>query len=122
MYIVTGRIYGEGDSSGLSKASVTELGTSNGVSTAANGSFTLVVASNLTMIKISHLGYVDRIMTAGSFNSFETLDSKSELMDEVLVNGSTTKKDNTLLYVALALTAGVVIAKVFAPKPRKVTV
>lgn len=122
MYTVAGTIYGEGDFAGLPGATVSIVGTSNGVSTNARGQFVLAVPSTLSMIKISSLGYADRIMAAGAFRDFETLDVSPNNLDEVIIEPNN-KKDNTLLYAGIGvgvLAIGYMIAKNNNNKPQKV--
>lgn len=120
MKVVIGNVYGEGDYNGLPGASVTEVGTNNGTTTSNSGSFTLVVSSPISMIKISHLGYKDQVISAGSFNSFVTLVPTSIDLDEVVIKND--KKPNYLLIVGGTAIAVLALAEIFRKKPKKVTI
>lgn len=120
MKVVIGNVYGEGDYNGLPGASVTEAGTANGTTTSNNGSFTLVVSSPISMIRISHLGYKDQVISAGSFNSFVTLEPTDIDLEEVEIRNE--KKPNYLLIVGGTALAVLALTQLFGKKPKKVTV
>jgi hypothetical protein len=120
MKVVIGNVYGEGDYNGLPGASVTEVGTANGTTTSNSGSFTLVVSSPISMIRISHLGYKDQVISAGSFNSFVTLEPTDIDLEEVEIRNE--KKPNYLLIVGGTALAVLALTQLFGKKPKKVTV
>ena len=75
--------------------SVMELGTSNGTSTDLDGNFTLMVASQLSEVEISCIGYVSQIWEAASLPRTVVLETDSQFLDELVVIGyGTVKKDD----------------------------
>ena len=76
-------------------ASVVELGTSNGTSTDLDGRFSLMVASQLSDVEVSCMGYVSQIWEAASLPRTVVLETDSEFIDELVVIGyGTAKKDD----------------------------
>ena len=92
---VSGVIY---DEEGLPVigANVVEKGTTNGTITNAEGSFSLHVASDATLV-ITYIGYVtNEISVAGKNTVTVTLKEDSEMLDEVVVVGYGTMKKRDL--------------------------
>ena len=75
---------GQGPVAGVS---VVELGTSNGTSTDLDGRFTLMVASQLSEVEISCIGYVSQIWEAASLPRTVVMETDSEFLDELVVIG-----------------------------------
>ena len=76
-------------------ASVVEIGTSNGTSTGADGSFSLAVSSPDSPIEISCIGYVSQTYDASTAPSTITLKEDSQYLNEVVVIGyGTVRKDD----------------------------
>jgi len=115
-YTITGKIYGEGDyENGLANVSVTEVGTTKGVTTNASGNFSFTVSSASAQVRFSILGYKELVIKANEFNQFETLESEFLDLEEITVtNGN--KKDNTLLILAICATTIIVTATIISKK------
>lgn len=76
-------------------AAVVEQGTSNGVSTGLDGSFSLTVSSPDAPVEISCVGYVTQTFQASMVPGTVTLKEDTEYLDEVVVIGyGTVKKDD----------------------------
>lgn len=76
-------------------AAVVEQGTSNGVSTGLDGSFSLTVSSPDAPVEISCVGYVTQTFPASMVPGTVTLKEDTEYLDEVVVIGyGTVKKDD----------------------------
>ena len=77
-------------------ASVVEKGTTNGVSTDADGNFSLTVGEK-AVLQISYLGYVTQEVTVGDQTQINiTLYEDSHQIDEVVVVGYGTQKKSDL--------------------------
>ena len=76
-------------------AAVVEQGTSNGVSTGLDGSFSLTVSSPDAPVEISCVGYVTQTFPASMVPGTVALKEDTEYLDEVVVIGyGTVKKDD----------------------------
>lgn len=118
--IISGSVYDKFES--LPGANVLEVGTSNGVSTDANGNYQINVASINSMLQISYVGYQTVTLPASQANykSIE-LQQSNEVLDEVTVINNFKKKDYTLWYILGALVVGAITVKVLnRPQPVKV--
>jgi len=62
---ITGRVTGE-NGNGIASASVVEKGTTNGTSTAADGSFTLTISGNNAILIISNVGFASSEVSVGN--------------------------------------------------------
>ncbi|HJP63079.1 MAG TPA: SusC/RagA family TonB-linked outer membrane protein, partial [Mucilaginibacter sp.] len=95
--VVTGKVTDSKDGSGIPGASVVAKGTTVGTVTDVNGNFRLSVASSVTTLTVSYVGYTtkDVALTGAPLNV--TLDPTSTSLNEVLVVGYGTvrKKDAT---------------------------
>ncbi|MDR1723350.1 MAG: carboxypeptidase-like regulatory domain-containing protein, partial [Tannerella sp.] len=81
----------------ISGANIVEKGTSKGISTDADGKFTLTVSENATLV-ISYIGYVSQEITVGSRTNFNiTLLEDSKALDEVVVTALGIKRDQKAL-------------------------
>lgn len=92
---VTGKII---DTNGepIIGANIVEKGTTNGVISDIEGSFSLNVASNATLV-VSYIGYQSSEVVVTSRNSYQiTLSEDSEALDEVIVVGYGTVKKSDL--------------------------
>ncbi|MDR3061059.1 MAG: SusC/RagA family TonB-linked outer membrane protein, partial [Dysgonamonadaceae bacterium] len=77
-------------------ASVVQKGTSNGITTDANGSFTIDVPGNATLV-ISYLGYVTTEVRVNNQQTLSIrLEEDSQLLGEVVVVGYGTQRKVTL--------------------------
>lgn len=95
---ITGTVTSKDDGLPIPGVSVKVKGTNVGVSTGANGKFTLSVPANASSIEISSIGYLSATVTIGSndvINVSLTTDSKSLGEIVVLGYGTVSKKDNT---------------------------
>ncbi|MDR1814348.1 MAG: carboxypeptidase-like regulatory domain-containing protein, partial [Tannerella sp.] len=78
-------------------ANVVEKGTTNGISTDADGKFTLTVRENATLI-ISYIGYVTQEIAVGSRTDLNiTLQEDSKALDEVVVTALGIKREQKAL-------------------------
>ncbi|WP_051697526.1 SusC/RagA family TonB-linked outer membrane protein [Prevotella sp. 10(H)] len=85
-------IYGEP----IVGASVVEKGTTNGVMTDANGSFSLSITFN-SVIQITYIGYTEEVFNASDQDVYNiTLRENTSLLDEVIVVGYGTMKKKDL--------------------------
>lgn len=67
-----------------------------GTPTDIDGKFTLKLPSSATQIKVSYIGYNDKIVTLNQRSTYEiVLESSTESIDEVVVTGAFTRKANT---------------------------
>jgi TonB-linked SusC/RagA family outer membrane protein len=77
-------------------ANVVEKGTTNGITTDADGRFTLQVASNAVLV-ISYIGYAPQEMPVGNNSSFTiTMEEDTQMLDEVVVVGYGTARKSDL--------------------------
>lgn len=86
------------DSGPLAGVAVIEKGTRNGVVTANDGSFTITVASESSVLEFSSLGYATQEIIVGSQRLFNIiLESSNTMLDETVVVGYGTmrKRDVT---------------------------
>ena len=84
-------------------ATVVEQGTSNGVSTDADGAYTLTVSSGDALVEVNCLGYVALVSKASLLPQIVTLSQDNEYLDEVVVigYGEVRKSDLTGSVVAM---------------------
>ena len=84
-------------------ATVVEQGTSNGVSTAADGAFTIAVGSADALVEVSCIGYTTVISKASLLPQIVNLTPDNEYLDEVVVigYGEVRKSDLTGSVVAM---------------------
>jgi TonB-linked SusC/RagA family outer membrane protein len=77
-------------------ANVMEKGTSNGIITDVNGSFSLNVAGN-AILQVSYIGYITQEIAVGNRTDLKiTLTEDSKALDEVVVVGYGTQKKSDL--------------------------
>ena len=82
---------------GLSSVTITEKGTRNGTSTGADGSFTLNVASERSVLVFSYIGYTDQEQRVGSNTSLTvSLTQSNRDLGEVVVVGYGTRRKESL--------------------------
>jgi TonB-linked SusC/RagA family outer membrane protein len=97
--VVTGKVTDAKDGSALPNASVLVKGTKQGTQTAADGTFKLTVAQNVTTLTISSIGFttVDVSIAGKSSVDVALKASASDVLTEVVVSGYATpsKKDIT---------------------------
>lgn len=118
--IISGSVYDKFES--LPGANVLEVGTSNAVSTDANGNYQINVASINSVLQISYIGYETQTIPAAQANykSIE-LQQSNEVLDEVVVINNYKKKDYTLWYLLGAIVIGGIAIKAMN-RPQPVTV
>ena len=94
---VTGKVTNDKDGSPVSGASVVAKGSKNGTQTAADGTFSLTVASSVTKLTITSIGFGSQEVTIGSGPANVVLTATAEGLSEVVVIGYGTarKKDLT---------------------------
>ena len=95
---VTGKVTDEKNGAPLVAASVTVKGTNNGTTTAADGTFSINVASNQTTLVVTFLNYATKeIQIAGKNSINVALSQSADQLSEVVVigYGSVRKKDLT---------------------------
>ncbi|HEU4573405.1 MAG TPA: SusC/RagA family TonB-linked outer membrane protein, partial [Chitinophagaceae bacterium] len=95
---VTGKVTDSKDGSPIVSASVVAKGSSRGTTTAADGSFSLTVSSNVSMLVISSVGYGTQEVAIGADNTVSvTLTPSGQDLNVVVVTGygTTRKKDLT---------------------------
>ncbi|UOR05709.1 TonB-dependent receptor [Hymenobacter aerilatus] len=93
---VSGRVIGP-DGGGIPGVTVLEQGTTNGISTGAEGNYTLTVQPNATLV-FSAIGYVGQTVPVGAQSVINvTLSNNETLLNEAVVvgYGSQTKADLT---------------------------
>ncbi|HTI60817.1 SusC/RagA family TonB-linked outer membrane protein [Mucilaginibacter sp.] len=95
--VVTGKVTDSKDGSGIPGASVVAKGTTVGTVTDVNGSFRLSVASSVTTLTVSYVGYTTKDVTLTGAPLNVALEPTSTSLNEVLVIGYGTvrKKDAT---------------------------
>ncbi|HEX8269764.1 MAG TPA: carboxypeptidase-like regulatory domain-containing protein [Flavobacterium sp.] len=108
MYI-SGKVLDK-DKRAIPGANIDEFGTPFGATADENGHFDMYVASPENMLVFKHLSYESKMVKAKDFNSYVQLADGSTTLDEVIISGNA-KKDNTLLYVLLAVAGTVIVAK-----------
>ncbi len=89
---VTGRV---SDAKGelLIGVTVSEVGTTNGVLTDVNGTYTIALTSSNPTLKFTYLGFKEQIVEVGKKNVVDiALDENVELLDEVVVVGFGSQK------------------------------
>src|SRR5690348_7284825 len=94
---VTGKVTSSDDGSPVPGANVVEKGTNNGVSTDADGNFTINVGDNAVLV-VSFVGYQSKELTVGAQSSVSIgLDADVTQLSEIVVigYGETTVKDAT---------------------------
>jgi TonB-dependent starch-binding outer membrane protein SusC len=94
---VTGKVISAEDNAGLPGVNVLEKGTSNGTVTDANGSYSVTVGDNSTLV-FSFVGYASQEISVGAQSSINvTLQPDVTALSEVVVigYGETTKRDAT---------------------------
>ena len=101
---VTGKVTDSKNGTVLAGASVLVKGTTQGISTDANGVFTLKVPATATTLVISSIGFETRQVTIGIGNMLVQLDQVNAALNEVVVigYGSTRKKDLTGSVVSIS--------------------
>lgn len=89
---ISGRVSGS-DGGGLPGATILEQGTTNGISTNADGAFTFSVKPNATLV-VSSVGYVTQTIPVGSRATFNVtlVVSATELAEAVVVGYGTQSK------------------------------
>ncbi len=95
---VSGKVTGDKDGSPIGGASVVAKGAKSGTQTAADGTFSLSVASSVTQLVISSIGFGSQEVTIGSGPVNVVLNATSEGLTEVIVSigyGTARKKDLT---------------------------
>ena len=100
---VTGKVTTSDEGSGLPGVTVLEKGTGNGTVTDADGSYTLKVGSNATLV-FSFVGYKSKEVAVGTQNSINvSLESDVTALSEVVVvgYGSQEKRDVTGATISL---------------------
>lgn len=106
--IITGKVVDE-NNKGIADVNVYERNGSGNTRTDANGNFSLKVGSLDGDLQFSHLSYGKETISIYAFNQskvFEFL-PQHETLEEVVIGGSSKKKDHTALY--LLLLAGVLV-------------
>lgn len=95
---ITGKVTDSGNSGGLPGASVVLKGTTTGVSTDANGNYSITVPNNGGTLTFSFVGYAMKEVQIGNQSTINiTLASDDALLQEVVVTGyqSLRKRDIT---------------------------
>ena len=96
---VTGKVTDEKNGAPLVAASVAVKGTNKGTTTAADGTFSINVASNQTTLVVTLLNYATKeVQIAGKNNISVSLSQSTDQLSDVVVigYGSVRKKDLTL--------------------------
>ena len=105
--VISGRVVGS-DGGALPGATVLEQGTTNGISTGADGAFSLSVRPGATLV-ISSLGYTTQTLAVGSRTTFNvTLAASSSTLDEAVVVGYGTQSKADLTGSVTQLSGSVV--------------
>ena len=85
---ITGTVTSKEDGLPVPGVSVKVKGSNIGVSTAANGKFSLSVPSNATVLNFSSLGFASMAVTIGSSNTMNvTLETDQKYLSEIVVVG-----------------------------------
>ncbi len=93
---ITGKVNDE-KGQGLPGVTVVEKGTTNGITTDADGVFTLNVQDAGAVLIISYIGYLTQEITVGTKASFDiTLVADTKVLEEVVVVGYGTQKRKDL--------------------------
>ncbi|WP_343530905.1 TonB-dependent receptor [Pedobacter sp.] len=110
---ITGTVISKEDGQPIPGVSVKVKGTNIGVSTGANGKYSLSVPSTATALEISSIGFVKQTITIGSSNVVNaSLENDAQSLGEVMVIGyGTTKKES---YTGSATVLG---SKTFEARP-----
>ncbi|WP_113660954.1 SusC/RagA family TonB-linked outer membrane protein [Pedobacter nanyangensis] len=94
---ITGTVTSKEDGLPLPGVSVKVKGSSTGVSTGANGRFSIVVGANVSALEITSIGYVTQTVNLGSSNTVNvSLETDSKGLSEVVVTGYGTQKKTQL--------------------------
>lgn len=121
--VVKGKIYPQGDFSGLADATIKEVGSSNMAKTDASGNFTLLLLNPVAMIEISKNGYKTQKMLASAFSSFVTLEADfDQTIDLNPVTIIDDQSNNTWLYVGIGAAAAAALYFATRKKPQRVKV
>ncbi|RZK19849.1 MAG: TonB-dependent receptor [Hymenobacter sp.] len=105
--VLSGRVAGS-DGGALPGATVLEQGTTNGISTGADGTFSLSVRPGATLV-ISSLGYTTQTLAVGSRTTFNvTLAASASTLDEAVVVGYGTQSKADLTGSVTQLSGSVV--------------
>ena len=109
--VITGTVTSAEDNKPLPGASVKVKGTQTGVSTDAEGKYTLKVAANATL-EFSSLGYVSQARSVGNAATINVaLESDAQALNEVVFTAGGIKKDKKSLgYATATITADELIA------------
>lgn len=93
---VKGIVYDSGTREGMPGVNVIEKGTTNGVVTDLNGSFTLEVSSSEAIVVFSFIGYIQQEVTVGNQTDLEVMlaENVAELGEVVVVGYGTQQKAN----------------------------
>lgn len=119
---ITGTVYEYGGGT-LPGTNVYEVGTTNAVSTDANGKFLINVAGPSSELKFSFIGYDYDTYVASQINGEKVyLYPSTTEISEVEVPNPYKKKDNTIWWVLGALGIGIIAYKIGKEKPQKVKV
>lgn len=113
---VTGRVTDAKDGSGLPGASVIVKGTSNGVSTDANGNFTIQAPLNASLV-ISSVGFGTKelVVTGAEINTALSVTASGQLNEVVVVGYGTMKKKDLTGAVALVTSKDFVKGPITTP-------
>ena len=85
---VSGRVTDSGDNSGIPGASVTIKGTTKGVATDGNGTFSIDVRGGSDVLVVSFVGYTSQEIVVGSQSVINvSLATDATALDEVIVTG-----------------------------------
>jgi TonB-linked SusC/RagA family outer membrane protein len=97
---ITGKITGN-DGDELIGASISEKGTTNGTASDVDGSYSLTVGANSTLI-ISYVGYISQEVAVGGKSTIDViLSSDSKILDEVVVTALGIKREKKALGYAV---------------------
>ncbi|MGI4863972.1 MAG: SusC/RagA family TonB-linked outer membrane protein [Janthinobacterium lividum] len=105
--VISGRVVGS-DGGALPGATVLEQGTTNGISTGADGAFSLSVRPGATLV-ISSLGYTTQTLAVGNRTTLNvTLAASTSTLDEAVVVGYGTQSKADLTGSVTQLSANVI--------------
>jgi TonB-linked SusC/RagA family outer membrane protein len=90
---VTGTVFSSKDNAPVNGATVLVKGTNTGVTTGANGNFSINVPSGRNTLVISYIGFHDQEVDVSSNNNVTvTLQENAAALDEIVVTGYTAQK------------------------------
>ncbi len=103
---VSGTVTGAEDQAPLQGASVVVDGTTTGVLTNADGSFSLSVPDENAVLRVTYIGFTEQRITVGSQRNFSILmEVEASALDEVVVIGYGTVKKSDLTGAVSRVTA-----------------